>query len=139
MPARLNYRTGDTLIRQYREKFGRTTLVGFSRGKDSIATSLLLRGKLELVPVFFYVIPGLSFIEEGLEYYSRKLFDGRRVIQYPEAAFFKWLNGGLYQTPHTHEIIKAAKDTHQWAPFMASRLVCALVCREELRSLCLLV
>jgi hypothetical protein len=104
----LPYARGDRLIAEYREKFGEQTLLGFSRGKDSIATALLLRDKLDVWPVFFYAIPGLTWIEEGLEYYSKHLFNGRRIIQYPEGAFFRWLCSGVYQTPHTMEIIRAS-------------------------------
>ncbi len=119
--TKFQHSTGDRLISEYIERHGTTTLLGFSRGKDSIAAALAIRDRLDVWPVFFYVIPGLSFIEEGLEYYSKKLFNGRRVIQYPEAAFFKWLNGGLYQTPRTSEVIRAAQfrnfssgTGHQW-------------------------
>jgi hypothetical protein len=106
--ADLKYPKSKELIAEYRRRYGDKTLLGFSRGKDSIAAALAIRDQLDVYPVFFYVIPGLGFIEEGLEYYSRVLFGGRRVIQFPEAAFYKWLNGGLLQTPHTHEVIKAA-------------------------------
>lgn len=121
MAADLPFPRGKELIARYKRQYGDHTLVGFSRGKDSIAVSLALRDHLELHPVYFYAIPGLPMIEEGLEYYSKVLFHGTRIIKYPEAAFIKWLNSGLYQTPHTHEIIKAADmanfnsiSGHQW-------------------------
>lgn len=113
----LPYARGDALIREYKERFGEQTLLGFSRGKDSITTALALRDKLDVYPVFFFAIPGLTFIEEGLEYYSKRLFNGRRIIQFPEGAFWKWLRAGIYQTPHTDQIIKAAdigRTSHEW-------------------------
>lgn len=99
---------GDGLIEEYRRRGGEHTLLGFSRGKDSIATALALRGKLSVWPIYFYIVPNLSFVEEGLAYYSKTLFDGRRIIQFPEGAVFKWLNSGVFQTPGAFEVVKAA-------------------------------
>ncbi len=71
-------------------------------------------------------MPGLTFVEESLEYYSKVLFNGRRVIKFPEQAFFKWLGRHHFQTPHTAAIIDAAdldttisiyewwRDTTKW-------------------------
>lgn len=36
----LNYPRGDALIAEYRRRFGDTTILSFSRGKDSIAVAL---------------------------------------------------------------------------------------------------
>ena len=105
----LPYPKGLDLIAEYKRKFGDKTLLGFSRGKDSISAALAIKDHLDVYPVFFYVIPGLPLIEETLDYYSRKLFNGRRIIQFPEAAFFKWLNSGQFQTPYTAKIIEAAQ------------------------------
>lgn len=108
MAADLPYKRGPELIKEYREKHGDVTLLGFSRGKDSISAALALRGKLRIVPIFFFAIPGLPMIEEGLRYYERTLFDGERIRQFPEGAFYKWLTAGVYQTPGTMEVIRAA-------------------------------
>ncbi len=106
--ATLPFKTGVDLINEYKSRFGDKTLLGFSRGKDSIATALAIGDRLDVYPVFFFVIPGLPIIEESLDYYSKKLFHGRRIIQFPEAAFYKWLNSGLYQTPGSSKVIEAA-------------------------------
>jgi hypothetical protein len=62
----------------------------------------------DMTPIFFYSIPGLEFIAESIAYYEKVLFGGKRILQFPEAAFYKWLNSGLFQTPNTFEVIKAA-------------------------------
>lgn len=108
MARTLNYPSGKALIAAYRERFGDKTLLGFSRGKDSIGAAIALRGELDVYPVYFYSVPGLSFIEEGLEYYSKTLFHGRKIAKFPEAAFLKWVTTGIYQTPGSFEVIKAA-------------------------------
>lgn len=115
--AGLRYPTGKALVQRYRQEVSEATVLGFSRGKDSIATALAIGDDLDVYPVFCYSIPGLTFIEESLDYYSRKLFHGRKIEQYPEGAFYRWLNSGMYQTPGTAKVIEAANlvaSGHAW-------------------------
>jgi hypothetical protein len=46
-------------------------LLAFSRGKDSIATALAPRGRIDVVPFTYIHVPGLSFVEESLAYYEK--------------------------------------------------------------------
>jgi hypothetical protein len=57
---------GDELIAEYKRRYGDKTLLAFSRGKDSIATALALRDKIEVIPFHYDDLPGLEFIEESL-------------------------------------------------------------------------
>jgi hypothetical protein len=59
---------GDDLIAAYKERYGDKTLLAFSRGKDSIAVSLALRDKIEVIPCHYDDLLGLEFVEESLAY-----------------------------------------------------------------------
>lgn len=106
--ADINALRGDDLIAEYKARFGDTTLLGFSRGKDSIATVLALRGKLNIVPIHLDVVPGLEFIEDSLAYYEKHLFDGQRIIRMPHPSLYRMLNNNLYQNIGNAEVIAAA-------------------------------
>jgi hypothetical protein len=99
---------GDDLIAEYKRRFGDTTLLGFSRGKDSIATVLALRGKLNLVPIHLDIVPGLEFIDESLAYYEKHLFDGQHIIRMPHPSLYRMLNNNLYQTIGNAEVMASA-------------------------------
>lgn len=99
---------GDDLIKVYRERYGDKTLIAFSRGKDSIAVALALRDKIEMVPFYYDDLPGLEFIDESLDYYERKLFNGRRILRMPHPAFYKHLSDGIFQPVRRAELLAAA-------------------------------
>jgi len=69
----INWPTGDKLIDQFKEKYGDKTILAFSRGKDSIAAALALRGKVDVIPVHYDNPPYLDFITESLAYYVRQV------------------------------------------------------------------
>lgn len=78
------------------KKIGSKVILMFSRGKDAVATALYLKEKgIEFVPVFLYLVPGLSFVEDTLDYYEN--FFGCKIIRLPHPSFYKWINDGLYQ------------------------------------------
>ena len=99
---------GDALIDEYIRRYGETTLQSFSRGKDSIACTLGIRKRLNIIPVHFILVPGLEFVEESLDYYERKLF-GRHILRLPHPSFYRYLNEGLFQTVERNEVIDAAR------------------------------
>lgn len=70
---------GDDLISWYKERFGDKTILAFSAGKDSVTAALALRDKIEVIPVYRVMFPGLEFVEKTLYYYERALFDGRPI------------------------------------------------------------
>ena len=85
--------------------------LSFSRGKDSIAAWCALEDAgVEVVPVFFYCVPGLRFEDESLAYFERK-FD-KKIHVYPHPSFYKHLNRGVFQSPqHDPYIVGAALPT----------------------------
>lgn len=99
---------GDELIADYKRRYGDKTLLAFSRGKDSIAVALALRGKIEMIPFYYDDLPGLEFVDESLAYYEKNLFEGRRILRMPHPTFYKQLAEGLFQPVRRAEILAAA-------------------------------
>lgn len=87
---------------------GRPVLLGFSRGKDSIAAWLALRESgVEVTPYHMYRIPGeLDFERESLAYFEA--FFGQRITRLPHEAIYRWLNQLVFQPPERCETIEAA-------------------------------
>ncbi len=116
---------GDELIAEYRRRFGDTTLLAFSRGKDSIACALALRGKLDVIPVHYDIVPGLPFVEESLQYYEKKLFD-RRILRFTHPSFYRQLSNLMYQTPGNAEVLASSP-----LPSIDYKDVHDMVCEQE--------
>ena len=77
---------------------GKITLLSFSRGKDSIGAWLALRECFDyIIPVFLYLIPGLEFEEESLQYYEN--FFGTRIIRLPHPSAYRLITNMIYQVP----------------------------------------
>lgn len=87
------------------EKSNGTCLLSFSCGKDAIVSWLRLKDYFHtIIPVYRYLVPGLSFIEKSLGYYED--FFQTKIIQVPNPNLFRMLNAGTYQTPGTWQIFK---------------------------------
>lgn len=99
--------TDREIIAEYKRRFGDVSLLAFSRGKDSIASYLAMRDHLDVVPVHYTLVPGLSFVDESLDYFERKLFK-RRIIRMLHPSFYRWTSEMLYQPLHNAEVISAA-------------------------------
>lgn len=83
---------------KFRELTGGKVLLGFSCGKDSLATWLTLRDqKFEVVPHYLQLVPGLEFIERSLRYYER--FFGVKIYRVLHQNFNRRLAFGHYQPP----------------------------------------
>jgi tRNA(Ile)-lysidine synthase TilS/MesJ len=53
------------------EKGIRKVTIGFSTGKDSVVgLDMLLKAGIEPIPIYFYCVPGLKFIENNLKMYE---------------------------------------------------------------------
>lgn len=102
------YKVGEALVDEFIAAHSGKSLLSFSRGKDSIAAYLAIRDRIEVVPFHLILVPGLSFVDESLDLYERRLF-GRRILRFPHPAFYRWLNESLYQTPERAEVIAAAQ------------------------------
>lgn len=106
---KVNWPAGDRLIAEYKEKYGEQTLLAFSRGKDSIAAALALRGKLDVIPVHYNGPPELDFINENCRYFEKHLFD-RKIIVLPHPVRWSNMCGGFHlQSLSNAEVIGAAQ------------------------------
>lgn len=88
------------LWEEIRKRSGDTIILGFSRGKDSIATWLALRdsGLFEnIIPYFNYIVPGLEFEEESIKYFE-KVF-GTHIYQMPHHNLYNMLLKLIFSPP----------------------------------------
>jgi hypothetical protein len=100
---------GPDLYKMVREEMGPRVLLKFSGGKDAIAVALAIREHFdEIVPLFLYLVPGLSFVDEAMDYYERKLFDGRKILKAPHPAVFEWMYHSTYMCPASAAVAAAA-------------------------------
>jgi len=77
----------------------------FSRGKDSIASYYQLKKYFKKIHlVYKYRVPDLKFVEESLQYFEDKF--QREIIRIPHPAFYKQINGFLFQSPETALLIQ---------------------------------
>ena len=107
MAKAINHLAGKKLIAEYRRRYGDTSLVSFSCGKDSIGAALAIRDDLDLVPVYYTIVPGLEFVEDSLDYYERKLFK-RHILRMPHPSLYRFLNDYMFQPISNANIIAAA-------------------------------
>lgn len=99
--------TGEEVIARIRAEQGPRTMLGFSRGKDALAAWIAMRPHFDdIVPYHLYLVPGLSFVEESLDYYERKF--GRRIISLPHPTLYRWLTNFQFQSPSNARVIAAA-------------------------------
>jgi hypothetical protein len=81
--------------------------VSFSGGKDSVAALLELRRHNfeDIKPIYYYTVPGLSFVEETLDYYER--FFGVKVVRVPGPGVYRMLKHNVFQTPARADALEA--------------------------------
>lgn len=96
-----SWATGAALFREVAdEQGGETFLLSFSRGKDSVAAAIAIQDAgFDVVPFYCERIPGLSFVEESLDYYERHLFSGRRIIRSLHPSTAGQLRTGTFHPP----------------------------------------
>lgn len=83
-----------------------TVLLSFSRGKDSVCClSTLLDYGFKVVPYYLYFVPGISFVDESLEWYES--FFGLKIYRLPSPGMFRMLRNFIYQTPERVAVIRA--------------------------------
>lgn len=74
------------------------TLLSFSRGKDSIASYLVLREHFsEIYPYFYYIVPGLEFVEEDIARWEKII--GQHIVQLPAPGLYRMLKNHVYNSP----------------------------------------
>lgn len=114
-----NYPIGDEIVKQIANRSPRVFL-SFSRGKDSIAAWLKMRGQFEeIVPVFMYLVPDLEFEEESLAYYEK--FFQTRIVRVANPNLHRMLRELVFQPPERWKILLGADfpkytrdDLFQW-------------------------
>jgi hypothetical protein len=115
---------GVTPSEELREQLkGHTVLLSFSRGKDSIAAWLALReAGVHVKPYHLYLVPGLRFVRESLEYFAEHFGLDAPILDLPHPTLFRWLNELIYQPPERCAVIESAKlpsvtyeDINNWA------------------------
>ena len=98
--------TSAQVIECVREKQSET-LLAFSTGKDAIATWLAIRPAFDNVhPYYLYLVPGLEFVDESLDYYER--FFQTKIVRLPHPSLHRWLNSFVFQPPERLNVIKQA-------------------------------
>lgn len=86
---------------------GGSVILSFSRGKDSLATWLVLRKTFqEVIPFYLERIPGLVFVQESLDYFER--FFGCKIPVLPHPATYRQLRAYVFQPPERWPVIEGA-------------------------------
>lgn len=100
----MEYKTSKELMQKMADKTGGTCLLAFSTGKDALAAWVELRKYFHTIqPVYYYMIPKLSFIEKTLSYYED--FFQVKIIRLPNPNLYRMLKNGTFQTKETWKII----------------------------------
>lgn len=100
---RQHFRNSDELCDYVARAMGGMCFLGFSCGKDSIAAYLQLRRFFRtIVLVYFYYVPGLSFIEDSLRYYEDTF--GQRIHRLPHESLGEAVTFGIYSYPQHHRL-----------------------------------
>lgn len=82
----------------YHERGIRRSLLAFSGGKDSLASWCVMQGAgIEVIPVYHYVFPGLSFVERMLAYYEKRF--QTPIIRLPHPWLLQVLYYGAFSCP----------------------------------------
>jgi len=77
----------------------RKVTIGFSTGKDSlVGVSLLKNAGIEFMPIYFYIVPGLGFIEKTIKRYE-DLFE-MKVVRLPHPILYDYINHQDWQPFH---------------------------------------
>jgi hypothetical protein len=69
----------------------RKATIGFSTGKDSVCgLDMLIKAGIEPLPVFFYQVPSLQFVEDNLKMYED--YFGLRIVRLPHPILYDHIN-----------------------------------------------
>jgi hypothetical protein len=84
------------IAEQAYEKGIRKVSIGFSTGKDSVVgLDMLLKAGIEPIPIYFYCVPGLQFIENNLKLYED--YFGIKIVRLPHPMFYDYVNYFCWQ------------------------------------------
>lgn len=89
--------TSDELVRDWSRDHPEV-LLAFSAGKDSIAAWLHMKPHFRrIVPVYYYLVPGLQFVERSLRYYEEQF--QTPILRLPHPSMYRMLNNWVFQSP----------------------------------------
>ena len=83
-------------------------LLSFSGGKDAWATWFGIRDSFDpakITPFYYYLVPGLEFIEDYLQYAESVL--GTHITRLPNPRFYEMLRGNIFQPPDRWPVIQS--------------------------------
>lgn len=108
MPTVIKGQPKSSEIRQRLKAEGRPVMLSCSLGKDSLAAWCALEEDgIEVVPVYFWSIPGLPMIEESIAKIEGVF--GVEIHQYPHPRWSRTLNNCVFQSPDHLSVIEAAQ------------------------------
>jgi hypothetical protein len=81
-------------------------LVAFSGGKDAWGVAFTLRDHFEIIPYYYYMVPGLEVVEEYLAYCEAKL--GTHIVRLPSPVLHMMFEGMVFQAPERYPVLYAA-------------------------------
>lgn len=94
-----HYNNSAELRDALRQETGGKMMLSFSRGKDAVAAWLALReSRIEVIPVFLYIVPGLQFVENDIAYFED--YFSTKIIQLPHPGYLRAIDKCMYQPPH---------------------------------------
>jgi hypothetical protein len=99
---------GEKVVEEIAKKHPRV-LLAFSGGKDAVACWLAMREHFEeIVPVYYYLVPDLGFVEAGLKYFEG--WFGVPIVRVPHPALHRLLSNFVFQPPERSrcEVLDAA-------------------------------
>lgn len=95
----------DDLCQYVSGSTGRRCILSFSCGKDAVAAWVQLRKDFDrILPVYLYLVPGLSFVERSLTYYESAF--GCKIVRMPQPALYRMLNGHVFAPPSSRKAIR---------------------------------
>ncbi len=81
-----------------------TCILGFSRGKDSIAAWIQIRRYFDrIIPFHCACVPGMRFVDESLDYYERVF--GTKILRLFNGDVLEDINNLVFQPPDAVEYI----------------------------------
>lgn len=91
-------------LADFRRDYGDRHLLAMSRGKDAIASWLVMRDAgIEVIPYHLSLVPGLEFVAESLAELERSF--GMPIIDIPHPSLFRMLDNCVFQPPERVTVI----------------------------------
>lgn len=101
----MEYKNSAELMQKMSDKTGGISLLAFSTGKDAVCSWVEMRKYFtKIYPVYYYMVPGISFIENSLKYYED--FFKTEIRRLPNPNLVRMLNTGTFQLPSSNKVIE---------------------------------